>query len=159
MSSFADYYVLPGQDASFIAPVVSVLTLVALAFLFGGGNQYQAREKARKKVEAELKRELEEEQRQIQQLQFSMAFDKNNPEIRKQIDKALQEASQVNKNSVSPVVVSSSPASSPMARVMLPSMVEGQTTPSSQGGEEGYMSGIEFSTHPRPNVTTIINED
>ncbi|KAF9377921.1 hypothetical protein CPB97_009873 [Podila verticillata] len=155
MSNFADTYVMPGQDATFIAPVVGVVTLVALVFLFGGGNKYQAREKARKKREVELKREREEEQRQIQQLQFNIAFDKNNPEIRKQIDKALQEASHVNKSSMSPFVASSSIASSPIARVVLPSMVEGQT----QGGEEGYMSGIEFSSHPRPNVTTIINED
>ncbi|KAF8982879.1 hypothetical protein BGZ52_001434 [Haplosporangium bisporale] len=159
MSNFADTYVMPGQDASFIAPVVGVVTVVAFVFLFGGGNQYKAREKARKRRKAELKRELEEEQRQIQQLQFNIAFDKNNPEIRKQIDKALQEASQVNKNPASPFVASSSLASSPIARVVLPSMVEGQTTPSSQGGEEGYMSGIEFSSHPRPNFTTIINED
>jgi hypothetical protein len=157
MATYAESYVLPGQDSTFIAPVVGVLVLVSFVFLFGGGNEYQAREKARKKRAAELKRQLEEEQRQIQQLQFQIAFDKNNPEIRKQIDKALQEASQVNKNPVAPVLTATS--SSPTARVaVLPSRVGGQrSTP--QPVEEEYMSGIEFSSHPRPNVTTIINED
>ncbi|KAF9318326.1 hypothetical protein BG003_011425 [Podila horticola] len=156
MATYAESYVLPGQDSTFIAPVVGVLVLVSFVFLFGGGNEYQAREKARKKREAERKRQLEEEQRQIQQLQFHIAFDTNNPEIRKQIDKALQEASQVNKSPVAPMLTSTS---SPAARVaVLPSRVDGQAlTP--QPVEEGYMSGIEFSSHPRPNVTTIINED
>ncbi|KAG0014816.1 hypothetical protein BGZ82_001628 [Podila clonocystis] len=156
MSTYAESYILPGQDSTFIAPVVGVLVLVSFVFLFGGGNEYQAREKARKKREAELKRQLEEEQRQIQQLQFHIAFDQNNPEIRKQIDKALQDASQVNKNPIAPVLTSKS---SPTARgAVLPSRLDGATS-TPQPVEEEYMSGIEFSSHPRPNVTTIINED
>ncbi|KAF9328106.1 hypothetical protein BG006_008648 [Podila minutissima] len=156
MATYVESYILPDQDSTFIAPVVGVLVLVSFVFLFGGGNEYQAREKARKKREAELKRQREEEQRQIQQLQFHIAFDKNNPEIRRQIDKALQEASQVNKNPAAPVLTS---ALSPTARIaVLPSRVDGSAS-APQPVEEEYMSGIKFSSHPRPNVTTIINGD
>ncbi|KAG0086889.1 hypothetical protein BGZ93_011279 [Podila epicladia] len=49
-------------------------------------------------LRVELNAELEEDKLQNQQRQFHIAFDKNSPEIRKHIDKALQEASHVNKN-------------------------------------------------------------
>ncbi|KAF9405454.1 hypothetical protein BGZ94_003534 [Podila epigama] len=138
MPSYAESFIWGGSNDTFIVPIVSVLFLAGFALLYSGGQEYYERER---QVALKMKR-LQQEQEQLQQLQYNMALDKNNPEIREQVAKAMEQAKRIN-NDPSP----------------LPAQSQNVTTSTALDNEREYLTDIQFSAHPRPNITTVIRED